>query len=340
MKVAFIIPSLANKGPVLVVKDLVSGLVKRGVQCKIYYFDDIREVEFDAPIERIKFTQRIDFNAYDVVHSHCIRPDAYVFLHKPKKCSARCISTSHNYMNVDLAYEYNAFIAFFATRLWRFFLKKHDVLVVLSNDAKRYYQPWFPKKTIEVVYNSRKINTETTENLNGETEILNLKKSFSIIGVNALLTTRKGVDQLIDALPFLPNHALVIVGNGKEQMHLKRQAEKNGVAERCLFLGYQKNAHQYLKFYDIFAMPSRAEGFPLALLEAAHYKKNIVCSDIAIFQEILTADDVTFFELNNISSLTNAVNDATNNDKGERVFKTCSEKYALDNFVNAYLRLY
>jgi len=277
MKVAFIIPSLANKGPVLVVKDLVSGLVKRGVECTVYYFDDILHVEFDAPTERIKFTQRINFNAFDVVHSHGIRPDAYIFFHKPKGCSARCISTLHNYMKIDLAYQYNTFIAFFASKLWCIFLKKHDVIVVLSKDAKHYYQSWFPNKSIEVVYNSREIKPETVESLNGKDEILKLKKSFSILGVNALLTARKGVDQLIDALQFLPNHALIVVGSGKEEAKLKRQAKKNNVFERCLFLGYQKNAHQYLEFYDIFAMPSRAEGFPLALLEVAPHNKTTVC---------------------------------------------------------------
>jgi len=244
-------------------------------------------------------------------------------------------------MKVDLAYQYNTFIAFFATKLWRFFLKKHDAIVVLSNDAKRYYQSWFPNKPVEVVYNSRKIEiANTTDPLAFENDILKLKNQFSIIGVNALLTARKGVDQLIDALPSLPNHALVIVGNGKEETNLKQQTLKNSVADRCLFLGYQKNAHHYLKFYDIFALPSRAEGFPLTLLEAAQDKKNTVCSNILVFQELLTNDEVTFFELNNIPSLVDAIILATRTDKGQHLFETCSKKYSQDNFVKSYLSVY
>jgi glycosyltransferase involved in cell wall biosynthesis len=340
MKVAFIIPALANKGPVLVVKDLVSGLAKRGVQCMVYYFDDIHEIEMDAPTEQIKFRKRIPFDNFDVVHSHGIRPDAYVFFHKPKPCSARCISTLHNYMKIDLAYQYNAVIAFFATKLWCFFLKKHDIIAVLSNDAKRYYQSWFPSKPVEVAYNSRKIEIENVEILFRENDILELKKTFSIIGVNALLTATKGIDQIIDALPFLPNHALVIVGNGKEETNLKQQALKNCVADRCLFLGYQKSAHRYLKFYDIFVVPSRAEGFSLTWLEAAQYKKNTVCSNIPVFQELLSNDDVTFFELNNISSLTNAIISAAHTDKGQHLFETYSKKYTQYNFVTSYQSVY
>lgn len=43
-------------------------------------------------------------------------------------------------------------------------------------------------------------------------------------------------------------------------------------------------------------MSSRSEGFPLSLLEAMIYKRNIVCSDIPIFKEILSENEVTFFE--------------------------------------------
>ena len=340
MKVAFIIPSLANRGPVLVVKDLVSGLVKRNVQCMVYYFDNIHEVEMDAPTQRITFRQHVPFNDFDVVHSHGIRPDAYVFFHKPKRCLARCISTLHSYLNIDLAYQYNAFIAFLFSPIWRFFLRKHDTMVVLSNDAKQYYQKWFPEKSIEVVYSSRVVKVESTDNLAFERDLVRLKHKFSIIGVNASLTRTKGIDLLIDALPLLPEHALVIVGDGKERRRLEQQAIRNGVTNRCLFLGYQTNAYRYLRLYDIFAMTSRVEGFGLTLLEAAQYKKNIVCSNINIFRELFTDDDVTFFELDDIPSLANAIKSAGVTNKEQHLFDTCSKKYSMDNFVESYRKVY
>ena len=41
MKIAYIIPSLANKGPILVVRDLCVELLKIGHFCDVYYFDEI-----------------------------------------------------------------------------------------------------------------------------------------------------------------------------------------------------------------------------------------------------------------------------------------------------------
>ncbi|MDR1951129.1 MAG: hypothetical protein LBP96_02735, partial [Bacteroidales bacterium] len=86
--------------------------------------------------------------------------------------------------------------------------------------------------------------------------------------------------------------------------------------------------------------PSRAEGFPLTFLEAALYKKNTVCSNINVFQELFTNDDVTFFELDNIPSLVNAITIAKNTNKGLHLHYTCSEKYSMKNFVESYLQVY
>ena len=71
-------------------------------------------------------------------------------------------------------------------------------------------------------------------------------------------------------------------------------ADRLGVRDRVCIAGYKKNAYQYLPYYDIYVMSSRSEGFPLSLLEAMIYKRNIVCSDIPIFKEILSENEVTF----------------------------------------------
>ena len=41
MKIAMILPSLANKGPILVARDLCIEYKKMGHECSVFYFDDI-----------------------------------------------------------------------------------------------------------------------------------------------------------------------------------------------------------------------------------------------------------------------------------------------------------
>lgn len=47
MKIAYIVSSLANSGPVIVVCDLVSMMLKHGHEVEVFYFDD--KVELDFP---------------------------------------------------------------------------------------------------------------------------------------------------------------------------------------------------------------------------------------------------------------------------------------------------
>ena len=55
MNIAYILPSLANKGPVLVVRDLVREMKNRGHRCSVFYFDDKIEVAIDCPCRIVKF---------------------------------------------------------------------------------------------------------------------------------------------------------------------------------------------------------------------------------------------------------------------------------------------
>lgn len=343
MNVAFIIPSLANKGPILVVKDLVSGLVQKQVNCKIFYFDEIEELEINCPTEKINFFSSIDFTEYDVIHSHGLRPDAYIYMHKPRKCNAYCISTLHSYIDVDLSYQYNKIISFGVTQLWKVFFSRIDHIAVLSKNAKKYYKSWFREDKLSVIHNSRQIQVSTIQDgsLDFEDQITSLKKDYTIIGVNALLTRIKGVDQLLKALPSLPTCALVVVGDGSEKDKLEVLVKEQNIEGRCLFLGYQHDAYRYLKFYDIYAMVSRSEGFPLALLEAAQSKIKTICSDIPIFRELFSEKDVSFFELENIDSLISSIQRLIKDDeKGDNLYKVFCTKYSMEIFVTSYINIY
>lgn len=341
MKVAFIVTKIVNKGPILVVKDLVTGLSQRGVDCTVLHFDAEKEIEMPCEVRRISFWKGVDFSEYDVIHSHGLRPDAYVWLHRSKMGKAKCLSTMHNYMRDDLAYQYNKVVSLIFSRLWLFVLKRHDLIVALSKHAMVYYGRWFSKDKLAYVYNAKTVNKDLTLNEDELEELRPLKRKYKVIGVNALLTERKGVDQLIDVLCELPDYALVIIGDGQERKKLEQRAERRGVKERCLFLGYRLNAFRYLAHYDIYGMVSRSEGFPLSLIEAAAYGVPTVCSRIPIFEETFTNEEVAFFALDNVDSLKKAIQRLeTDNVIGVRFHQAYEERYTLDKMVTNYMRLY
>jgi phosphatidylinositol alpha-1,6-mannosyltransferase len=92
----------------------------------------------------------------------------------------------------------------------------------------------------------------------------------------------KGADHLISALPQLrktaPDAHLVLVGDGDDRPRLEQLAREEGVAEQAHFLS-GLSAEQLASCYahcDVFALPSRGEGFGLVLLEAMAAAKPVI----------------------------------------------------------------
>lgn len=88
------------------------------------------------------------------------------------------------------------------------------------------------------------------------------------------LTHVKGHDVLIRALAVLrqrvPDAVLVIVGDGKSRAELEQLAVEQGVHRATTFTGTlgSDEVRTLLHRADVFALPSRSEGMPLALLQA------------------------------------------------------------------------
>lgn len=84
----------------------------------------------------------------------------------------------------------------------------------------------------------------------------------------------KGFDRVLEVLPRLarriPDVAYLIAGTGGDRARLERKAAALGVGHRVVFTGYVPE-HEKVDHYrlaDVFAMPSRGEGFGIAVIEA------------------------------------------------------------------------
>lgn len=104
----------------------------------------------------------------------------------------------------------------------------------------------------------------------------------------------KGVDVLIDAFARLaeqhPDARLTIVGDGGERAALERQAATLGLSDRIAFLGTMDAAgvRQCYRQANLFVLPSRSEGLPLALLEAMACALPAVAARVGGVGEVMT----------------------------------------------------
>ncbi|MFD2998832.1 glycosyltransferase family 4 protein [Pontibacter toksunensis] len=342
MKIAYFLPSLANKGPVIVVRDIVSHL-KNLAEIDVYYFDPIEEVIMGCSTRRISMFESIDFEKYDILHSHMLRPDAYLYLHQ-RKIKGKRISTLHNYVEADLRNSYNGIISFTFTKLWKLLLSKHDLLVALSAHMKDYYLNLYGNKKVSHIYNGRNVNKAESASISKEDVevIMNFKGNSLLLGAAAELTDRKGIDQSLYLLAQNPELKLLIVGDGPRKKFLTDLSIKLQVHDRCLFLGYRHNGFRYYRFFDIYAMTSRSEGFPLALIEAAAFGLPTLSSDLPVFKETFTDKEVSFYLLENIDSMQQAFEKLVKNRK-EYSTNICSKYfrcYTAQTMALNYLETY
>ena len=98
----------------------------------------------------------------------------------------------------------------------------------------------------------------------------------------------------------------------------------------------------YFRYFDFFVMPSRSEGFGLALIEAVQQKVPVICSDIEVFKELFNCDEVTFFKLEDRSSLIEAMKAAKETGRGkvDLAYARYQNNYTDRHMAKRYYELY
>jgi glycosyltransferase involved in cell wall biosynthesis len=344
MRVAIIIPRIAQLGPVKVIQALVNLLCEfEELQIRIFCLDKTvdPQVNMMVPVERLIY-RSFCFSDYDIIHTNGIRPDLFAFINRRK--IKYHISTIHNFVFDDLSSTYNKLISWIFGNLWLILWKRADKLVCVSHAMKNYYGKWFSSSKLEVIYNGI---AEPDNSFVPDYDVIKTidslrSKGLKIIGCAGILIKRKGIDQILNLIVEEKEFALVIIGDGKEFFFLQRLAKKLEITDRCLFCGFRSNAVNYFRYFDYFLMPSRSEGFGLALAEAVQQKVPVVCSDIEVFKDLFNSDEVTFFKLEDRSSLTAALKMAmeTGNRKAALAYTRYLNYYTDRLMVKHYHELY
>lgn len=118
-----------------------------------------------------------------------------------------------------------------------------------------------------------------------------------VVGHVGRLQYQKNGAFLLDAFARLhqrePRARLVMVGEGPDLLALEAKAVDLGVSDAVLFLGQRDDVPRLLQAFDVFAMPSRAEGMGMAAVEAQAAGLPCVLSS-AYPKEAALTPDVTF----------------------------------------------
>ena len=336
MKIAYIIPSLRNTAPMKIVRSLVRHLTHRA-EIDLFYFKEAEgqsRLAFDVPPQKLSFLNSIDFEGYNIIHSHGVLPDLYVRYHRGKIKKAKCVTTLHNIAHEDFAFHYGALKASLMLRLWRFALTSFDMTVVLSEYAKAHYRRRWGIERLAVIHNgiAKSVDTDVVE----DETITALKKRYRLIFSAGKLSRLKGFEQLLKALPKLPGMALVVAGEGEERTSLAHLAKHMEVEDRVYFMGFREDTASLMAVCDLVCVPSRSEGFGLVVLEAMRAKKPIILSDIPVFRELF---DMPRFRLDDSNDLVTKIS-SIQESEGERNYRLFLKKFTDEIMVQKYENLY
>lgn len=150
-----------------------------------------------------------------------------------------------------------------------------DAYVVLTNADAADYRRDLPEMTtrVEVIRNALPWPVPQ------ESASLDSKV---VVGAGRL-EKEKGFERLIDAFaaiaPDHPDWRLHLHGEGKREPHLRTRVHLLGLDDQVLLPGHTEDFQQVLTGASVFAMTSRAEGFPMVLIEAMSAGVPLVAMD-------------------------------------------------------------
>ena len=229
-------------------------------------------------------------------------------------CRAALISTLNSwYMNEHPKYSLRWFVYSIMEFLTNFSLSQY---IVVSHEIQNdILATGIPAEKINLIYNAVELDIAS---IPGDKDWLfqkyNLPDNAIVCLAAGRLAWAKAHDDLINAVfearKTNPNLYCIIAGEGELQTKLKEQVAELGIGKFVILPGHveHKELVSTLKACDIYVMPSRTEGTPVALLEAAALEKPIVASNVGGIPELVT-DEVhaLLVESGNVAALSQAL---------------------------------
>ncbi|GAB3021896.1 glycosyltransferase family 4 protein [Natronobiforma cellulositropha] len=287
------------------------------------------------------FDKHLRENDYDVVHTHMIsaaligRPIAR--LHR-----IPVVHTVHtNYKMRPLTAKLpDVLTAPFANR------------AVCVSDSVARSLPWYYFADTEVIYNCidveavREAGAIPWDDLEWTAD---LDPDAPVVANVARFDPKKRRIDLVEGfehtLNNIPDAQLVLTGRtGKRQQRLENRAIELGIADNVHFVGFVDNPQSVYYHADVIALPSKAEGFSISMLEAMAHQVPIVASNIPAFVDALGEDYPAFVPVESPRALgrelSQALSDQSYSENMTSIINERIERFSGKNAAQAYARTF
>lgn len=160
------------------------------------------------------------------------------------------------------------------------------------------------------------------------------QSKWMVVGSIGRLNAMKAHDVLIQAIAQVEGVTAVILGEGEQRSSLEQLAEELGVSDRVTLMGWVEQPQSYLANFDVVAMPSRSEGFPLAMVEAMLAARPVIATRVGSMPEaILDHQTGILIEKNDVQGLVRALQELRDNPKLRIQLGNQARNFALAQFA-------
>lgn len=216
-----------------------------------------------------------------------------------------------------------------------------DVLVVLTENWKTYFETVFDHENVYVLNNPIKPMPMTySVKDDGVLKMLFL----------GLICKDKGIYDLLEVIKenkqqFRGKLLLRVGGNGEVDNFINL-VDKYGLTDMVKYEGWVTGEHkkELLQTSDIFILPSYIEGLPMSILEAMSCSKAIIATNVGGIPDIVKAENGVLFNPGDLTTLREAIdgylNDLTKAKMHGMASKMMVEPYYLDNVKADMYELY
>lgn len=138
---------------------------------------------------------------------------------------------------------------------------------------------------IQVVHNGVKTSVyDTDTDAQAKRASLDIGEADFVVGNVARFFPNKDHNTLLEAFSIVSktmgSSKLVLAGDGPLKDELVAKVDKLGLKDKVNFLGSRRDIPEVLKTFDVFALSSTREGFPIVLLEAMAAALPVVATDV------------------------------------------------------------
>lgn len=152
-----------------------------------------------------------------------------------------------------------------------------------------------PPEKIKLIPNGIDVDAYRTPPQANAIPGLRAKEGEIVVGTIAGLRHVKNLPRLVRAVANAgPNIRLVIAGEGPAREEIVAEAAKMGISDRVFLAGFMSDPHRFVGLFDIFALSSDSEQYPISLVEAMAAGRPAVSTDVGDVRNMVSPENRGF----------------------------------------------